>query len=566
MLSRDYIEKIVQKPIPLPGVEQIYVDQFLDIHLDGGIHRVLFKDILQKYLDENWTKIFIDPANVYLKFRSNITEKEFNFIVDKRDRVKIIGFWKTSKNNLFDTIGITKEEREKFEKDFPYIYQTQIRKLFKTLRHVKRYLNGLCSTLPPIKEEVNLYDFFILEVIRIFYPRVYDDIWHNPWFYIPLNWSDTTYFLSPFSFASKEDEKYFQIKEHIENIVKNEKEGDVLKELIEAIFFVEVKNALGRGRTDHNNVAGNYRVEKRITHPDCFKKYFMLKVSPLEIADEFVETNLDLWHSVEKAEKESVIEKTIFQLQKKEKLLEFFKKLILFIDKIQKDIVPDILKVIYKNAGKFSKKGSEDLWNSEYDKSRTLLLRLINDKIDKDKIQVVLEEVITKTPDLPFAVHIVLSCQKERGGSLYNIYDSIKIDELQNIVADRLKKYFIDEKRDIFEELPEERDWAFVLYQWATNWMTFTEDNNKIVNSYVFLLIKDDIKKFIKFLMHQRVRTVSDTWTFNLDELGRVYNITEFQKLAGKFKDDSSLSKDEKDSIEMFLDLYEKKIKGEKNQ
>jgi len=499
----EFLEKIVQKPVPLPAIEQRDIDQLLDVHID----------------------------------------------------------------KLFNELAIPKENREKFEKDLPFIYQTQIRKLFKTLRHVKRYLNGLRSTLPPIKKEINLYDFFILEVIRVFYPKVFNDIWRNPWFYIPLHWSETTYFLSPFSFATKEDEKYSQIKEHVENIVKNEKEGEVLRELLELIFFVEVKNALGQGRTDHSGSVASYRVEKRITHPESFRKYFMLKVPPLEISDEFVETTLDLWHSAEKTEMESIIEKTTFELQKKEKLLEFFKKLMVFIDKIQRDIVPDIVKVIYKNAGKFSKKGTENLWNSEYDKARHLLMWLINDKIDKDKKQDVLEEVIIKSPYLPFSVRTVLSCREERRGPLHNIYDSIKIEEIQNKVADRLKKYFIVEKRDIFDELQKERDWGFVLYQWATNWMTFTGDNNKVVSSYVFSLLRDNVKKFIKFLMNQREKTASDTWTFNLDKFGQVYNLTEFQEIAKKFKDDNSLSRESKESIEMFLKLYDdKRIKEGKNQ
>jgi len=491
----EFLEKIVQKPVPLPAIEQRNIDQFLDVHI----------------------------------------------------------------NKLLDEIEILKEKRKKFEKDFSYIYQTQIRKLFKTLRHAKRYLNGLFSTLPPIKTEINLYDFFILEIIRIFYPKVFNDIWRNPWFYIPLNWSEITYFLSPFSFALNEDEKYSQIKEHIENLVKDEKEREVLKELLEAIFFVEAKNALSQSRTDHSNMARIYREDKRITHPESFRKYFMLKVSPLEISDEFVETTLDLWNSAEKTRRESTIEKTIFGLQKKEKLLEFFKKLIVFIDKIQRDITPDIVRVIYKNAGKFSKKGTENFWNSEYDKSESLLLWLINDKIEKNKIQDILEEVIINSPNFPFVVSVVLSCKKERSGSLYNIYESIEIDKLQDKVAGRLKKYFIDENRDIFEELPEERDWGFVLYQWATNWMTFTGDNNKIVNDYIFSLIKDNGKNFSRFLMHHKKGNVLGVGAFNLDELGRVYNLEELQKLARKFKDDSSLLKEEKESIKLFLKQYDDK-------
>ncbi|MBA7662597.1 hypothetical protein ES703_70626 [subsurface metagenome] len=66
--------------------------------------------------------------------------------------------------------------------------------------------------------------------------------------------------------------------------------------------------------------------------------------------------------------------------------------------------------------------------------------------------------------------------------------------------------------------------------------------------------------------MNQRKRTTSGAWTFNLDESGQSYNLTEFQKLAEKFKDDSALSIEEKYYIKLFLELYEKKVGGEKNK
>ena len=496
-----FLEKIVQKPVPLPVIEQKGVDRFLDVHID----------------------------------------------------------------NLFKEMKIPQNTIEKFEKEFPYIYQTQIRKLFKTLRHAKRYLNGLRSTLPPIKAEVHLYDFFILEVIRVFYPRVYNDIWRNPWFYIPLKWSDTTYFLSPLNY-SDENGKYSKIKEHIEDVVKSEKEAETLKELLKTVFFVEVKNALDTSKMGHDNVANSYRAEKRITHPECFRKYFMLKVSPSDISDEYVETTLDLWLSTDRANRENVIEETIFGLQEKDILLEFFKRLLVVINIIPEDIIHDIVRAIYKNAGRFYKKGTEDLWNSEYDKAQSLLSWLINDRIGKSNIHSILEEAVTNTPDLPFAVHLVLHCRKERGGSLFNIYDSVNMEELQRKVSQRLKEHFIDGERDIFSELPEKRDWGFVLYQWATNWMTFTDDNKEIVCNYIFSLVKDDVKKFAVFLMHLRESPIiSDgQMTFNLDKLGRAYNLDEIQRIADKFKNEGSLTDEERESIEMFLKLYNEKANSNK--
>ena len=493
-IDSEFLEKIVQKPISLPAIEQQYIDQFLD----------------------------------------NNIEKLFNELV------------------------ISKERREKFEKDFSLIYRTQVKKIFKTLRRAKRYLNGLRSTLPPIKNEVNLHDFLILEIINVFYPKVYSDIWKNPWFYIPLNWSVEDYFLSPFSFTLEEDKKYSQIKEHIKNLVKNEKEGEVLEGLLKDIFFFEVKKALGESIAEYNSDAVSCRAEKRITHPESFRKYFMLKVPSSEISDEFIETTLDIWHSIKDTKKENVIYKTIFELQEKSILSKFFNKLKVFIDKIPKEVVYEIIKVIYENAGKFSRKGAGSIEGSEYDNSISLLLLLVNDKIKEDEIQSVLEEVVMNTPYLPFAVLIVHFCQKRGRGSFYNIYESVNLDKFQNEVANRLKKCFIDEKRDIFKEIPgKDEGWIFVLYQWGSNWGSFEGGNSKIVNKYVLSLIKNDPKRFVTFLASQEGLTFEKTPVFNLQEISRIYNILDLYNLAKKFKNDPDLSIKEKDTIEIFLKAYQ---------
>jgi len=499
-MDPEFLEKIIQKPIPLPAIEQQYIDQFLDNHIE----------------------------------------------------------------KLFDELVISKERREKLNKTFSLIYQTQVKKIFKTLRRVKRYLNGLRSTLPPIKNEVNLHDFLILEVIRVFYSRIYHDIWHNPWFYIPSKWSTEIYFLSPFAYLEA-NKKYKLINEHINEFIKNEKEGEVIKELLKDIFFIEVKNALSGGGIEYgSDMAASYRAEKRITHPESFRKYFMLKVPSSDISDDFIEITLDAWLSTENVKKENVISKTIFELQKKSILSKFFNKLKVFIDRIPKEAIYEIIRVIYKNAGKFSIKGEGSIGGSEYHNSISLLLLLVNDKIEKDKIQSVLEEVVMDTQYLPFAVLIVHLCQRRGGGLFHNIYESVNLDKLQNEVANRLKKYFVDEKRDIFEEITEKDGGCiFVLYQWGSNWEIFKGNNNKIVNKYVLSLIGDDAKKFVKFLMSQKGITFSDDTVFSLKEINRIYSIADLNKLAEKFKDDPTLSSKEKETIEIFLKTYKDFKKNE---
>jgi len=491
-IDSEFLEKIVQKPIHLPAIEQQDIDQFLNIHLE----------------------------------------------------------------KLFDELAISKERREKFDKDFSLIYPMHISKFFKTLRRVKIFVNGLRSTLPMVKNEVNLYDFLILEIIRNFFPKIHDDIWRNPWSYLPIKWDIKLYFSSPFVSGVNEDKKNDIIQKHIADIVAAEKDTEIIKGLLKALFF-EIENSLDQSQFGRKKSVETYRVEKRITHPDCFRKYFMLKVPSSEISDEFIEATLTLWHSIKDKEKENVISETIFALQEKSMLSKFFKILIVFVDKIPKETVCEIIRVLYKNAGKFSIKGEGSIEGSEYLNSIKLLSSLINNKIEKNKIHSILEEAVINSPDISFAALIVAYC-KEIGGRLYfNIYESVNFDKLQKEVANRLKKHFVDEKRDIFEEYSEKiRGWSYVLFHWGSNWGSFEGNNNRIVNNYVLSLIKDNAKKFVIFLKSQRGISFEEKTVFNLKDISRIYNIEDLNKLAEKFKDDTALSSGEKEIIEIFLKTY----------
>lgn len=518
--------------------------------------------------------LFFDPAIVCNYFKKKLrTDPEFlDKIVQKPislpaiEQSAIDNFLDKQTDNLFSELSVSEEDISQFENEFDFVYQSQIYKLINTLRHAKRYINGLRTTLPPVKNEVNLSDLFMLEVIRIFYPEIHADIWQNPWFYIPTSWmgGDSRYYASPFM-SMADNEQYPMIKKHIEdvvkNVVKNEQKEEIVKKILKKIFFVEVENAFNVNKTGYDDMASRYRIEKRITHPACFRKYFMLQVPSSELSDEFIITTLAIWNNADNSEKERVIEKNVAALKQTGMLLELLKKLKLFKDWISNDTALALVRYIYKNIHIFSRKVLNDSSLSEYDKAQFLLLRLINDKIEQSKIHETLQEVVTQTSDFYFAVEIVFSCKREEGGSNYNIYNSIQIDELQNQVSGQLQKYFITEQRDVFDELPEKKDWIFVVHLWATNWKTFTGGNTNIVSGYVFSLIEDNVEKFIKFLTPQRrVSTDSDNRVFNLDEdkLNRIYDLERLQRLAQKFRNDSSLSEEDKGVIEMFLEEYDK--------
>jgi len=490
-LESEFLEKIIQRPIPLPHAEQ---------------------DSIENFIYENI-------------------------------------------HTLFEKLKISKDRREKFYKDFNVIYQTQVKNIIKTLRRAKRYLNGLYFTLTPIKNEVNLNDFFILEIIRNVYPNVYEDIWINKWSYLPVNWDVEYFFSSPFYSNIDDDKKAGIIKKHIEDIISGEEEMKTLIELLKSLFFI-VQDVLQGHKTVRGYPAERYRTEKRITHPECFRKYFLLKVPSEDISDEFIETTLKLFSENKEENRENIIFETLLNIQKQNSLSKFFDKLLIFTEKITEDVSLSLIRFLYSASDNFSREKPYGSSKSEYDKSIKLLMFITNNNIGKNKIHSILEEAVNNS-GLSYAVTIIYFCQRNGRGTYFNIYDSINIDKLKEIVLERLERYFIKEKRDIIKEID---DWNRVLYQWGSNWETFEGENNIVVNDYIFSIISEDPKKFVTFLKSQKGLSFDDEIVFNVKEISRIYNIEDLNKLAEKYKDNPNLSSEERNTIEIFINTYQKYI------
>ena len=200
-----------------------------------------------------------------------------------------------------------------------------------------------------------------------------------------------------------------------------------------------------------------------------------------------------------------------------------------------------------------AKGGSGFLESSEYVTALSTLMILIDEKTDKGDIQIILEEIAEKTPYLHFAVLFVLYCISDVKGKVFNIYGLEISDKIREIVAGRLKKHFIDAKRDIFEEL-EEREWGLVLYQWSSDWMSSTDKHKDIVSNYILSLIKNNSKKFAKFLMHLQEPLIKGKLIFDMNKLGKAYIVGKFKELASTFQHDKSLSSEEREAIKVFIE------------
>jgi|GEM_PF-1164710 len=491
-----YLEKIIQAPTYLPATEQTMIDNFLYYsHPDQG---------------------------------------------------QISGI-----DRLFQKLKLESERVKAFDDSFTNLYESKIKKLFKTLRQAKRFLNSIYMSLPSIKNEVNLYDFMILEVIKNIYPDVYEDIWRHSEYYIPSDWSLKTYG----SLGLDKKQRNNKIKEYIMKTVENRE--DPLLELLQTIFFVNLRDAL-EGSTTHYEGTGNYRAEKRITHPDVFPKYFTMKVPSTELSDQEIEAMLGIWNETDPEDIESKISGDIKRYQENKKLLDLLTKLNIFLPRFEVRIVKPFIRAIYKNIKEFSDAGSELFWTSEFDRAQSLVLHLINEKAEKNEIEPLLIEIIQNTSSVQHAVSIVVSSRKERGGSLFNIYDSINRDNLQKELSQRLHEYYIINGRDIFlEEGDEKKRYAFILYQWGT---LSLEDRSE-VNKYIFSLIEKHpnyIGKIVVMFI-DRIRSFEENIQY--DELSKLLDDEALYKLIEKQRDNAYSNQEEKKAIDLFVKAYEKREK-----
>jgi KAP family P-loop domain len=460
-ISPDYLEKIVQNPIQLPALDQGNIDRFL-LYSDSG--------------------------------------------------------HKSQLDLLFDELKIETESRAEFDKKIVELYPSDVRPFFRSLRPCKRFLNGLSTRLPVVQNEVYLLDFVFLEVLRLFAPKIYQDIYDNRYYYIP-EWTLGDTLASPFGIADRaeKDKVSKEVRAHVEELLAavpcRENILDILKEL----FFVRLNNAFGGSRYS-DDFAPSIRAKKRLTHPESFQKYFLLSVPRGAIPDGIIEGTLKSWATA--TDPSALIRKDFEGYQIQSDLQQFLDSITLFRGKVDDKTVDPLLSYISSNIQMFSRERGRSL----HDAAFRLVIFLLNDRVKDAEKQVRVEQTLRETPALDFAVYIVSAIAGSQSAELYALQHATDLTAAKQVVSDRLRKEVIDAGVDLFNASPHA---GYVLFQIGT----WSAELKQIVNEYAMKLCKQnpsDIGKlvggfFIDF---------GDNSSFNLSDLRRVYDSRALAQLA----------------------------------
>jgi hypothetical protein len=453
------------------------------------------------------------------------------------DQEQLDGFLYSELSLLLMNMGASTKRVKAFLDEFKITYEKCARPLFATFREVKRFLNGLYTSLPSVISEVNYNDFLVLEMIRVFYQEVYRDIAQNPWFYMPP-WSYFQTTLSPFNIGTPVKSRQMRIKDNVESLKKRHEHKDVLERLLRNIF-PEVDNAYLE--KEESLDSRELRRRQKITHPDSFQKYFLMQVPAYDIPDEKIQDLISTWNSDSNKTVKNIIKEDILKFTKEHKLTILLDKLRVFDTILNVKIVELLISVLGENSAAYSM----DSWrkgHSDFSEVRSTIVRLISERIDPSKQEWELINLIRKTDPI-MASEIYVEITKTQ--AMKNLKDQININNLTSKLSDKLTKHC--QKRDVYKI---NRETASFLIR---TWGSLSENDKDAASKYFFKLV-DKNQRYLGYMLSDVVVNLALP-QMDYAALGLALDIKELRKKVFSAGKKAYGNDEEKTAIDIFLDL-----------
>ncbi|MFC1548670.1 P-loop NTPase fold protein [Candidatus Omnitrophota bacterium] len=267
--GEEFIKKIIQKPIIIPKIEQHFLDRFL-VFSDHSLPEYTLEELktptdetreittygVIKKIEENHLLI-AEENDEEKSIKIKLPKEKEKISLETGEKLFIKGFLKNNNYievkiiddvkkfrlsetdvlffELYKRKKISLEDLKEFDDDFVAFYRTELYKLIGNLREAKRYLHSLSSSLPGIVKEVNLFDFCLLEFLKVFKVELFDDIYRNWWYYIDARYEGDAW-INPLKLGLDEEKKKEAIKEHVQNLLNDVEKDDTKRGIYRSIL------------------------------------------------------------------------------------------------------------------------------------------------------------------------------------------------------------------------------------------------------------------------------------------------------------------------------------------
>lgn len=177
-------------------------------------------------------------------------------------------------NRLEQILEISEENFD--ESYFGELYNNGFINNLESIRDIERYINVFNFGVNTIKEELNLCDYMVITLFKVFEPRLYKYIQEHEQYFTGVK------FGGEFEINPDEEKELIkqELKEEFKNLKKINKEN--AKNLIETIF--PKINGLHNNTTYAYDFISKWNSTRRIASPKYFINYFKLDFSEEEIS------------------------------------------------------------------------------------------------------------------------------------------------------------------------------------------------------------------------------------------------------------------------------------------
>lgn len=418
------------------------------------------------------------------------------------------------------------------------IYNSGFKYFFKSIRDVTRYINVLKFYFEIVKGKVNSIDFFAITAIQVFNPDVYQGIRENKPVFAG-------------SFTQLHDIYRVQYQQTFDSIIEssNKNTKGFLREYL-MILFPKLVHLYGNSY-DSFGFGSSWRKDRLICSEEFFDFYFSFSLPKGEISQEEIESILTSTNNPD------TLSAKLEELSNK-KILGFLSMIPDYVDKVQKEDVETIVKVLMDLGDLFSKdeSSSHETHEAIHDCVNLLLANL---ESEEKKFDVLKNSFRNATRSLCTIVnevhHLRIAHEKYYGKEAYThikriILDLDQLKMLEDIVKEKIKN-----KADS-GDLDKHREVIYILKRWR-----LLEADEKLISSVISRIVESD-DKLINFISNCMSQPHSNCIFDNTVDCINISFITEFvdiEKVESRMRkinlsgDLESMSEREKRVVKLFL-------------
>jgi predicted KAP-like P-loop ATPase len=444
---------------------------------------------------------------------------------------------------LFSDIDATiKDFDEKYwdEVRWGNLFHSAFKKLFPTIRDIKRYISSLRLDLEIIgKEEVNPIDFLGIEAIRVFAPKVY----------LAMADEKRAFTTTDSLYVGYDNNRDRESRKNICEQIITEKSpaglADIIREIIQQLF-PQVNGLYSNTHYGHDWQQG-WRQQLRVCSEDIFDKYFSLSVPSAALSEKSLNDFLTTLDDI------SAFTENLKKFQEEDKLRLVLERLLDHLDNLSDQQRENLLLSVFDFAEgvKDKRRGMFDLQDIDTQTMRLGYQTL--KRTAKENRVAFLTKILNETKSIfsPIQLVSVLNQETEKQEKKQPQEESLltkdEISGLNKLCGEKIKKAAEN------GSLAGNKNLAYLLYRWK-EW-----ESEEAVKNYIVELLKTDdglfalLNGFVSESMSQGMGDYVAKRIRKIDKksISNFTNTEELDKRVSQI-DETKLDKEKADLVKLY--------------